>query len=98
MSDTISRACPTKSRNRAGRRTRGSSRWTEQLVAIVAEMKPIGIRGVFYQCVKLAACWRRPRRTSTLVERRLLMLRRAGRVPVQQHQRPGQRPDVVSLL
>jgi hypothetical protein len=74
-----SRACPTKSRRGRPPDPRLAA-LDLQLIAIVAEMQPIGIRGVFYQCVSRGIL-EKVETNVDLVERRLLMLRRAGRVP-----------------
>lgn len=75
----ISGACRTKSRKGRPPCPRLAA-LDEQLIKIVAEMKPIGIRGAFYQCVALGLL-EKTEKNVDLVERRLLKLRREWRVP-----------------
>ena len=62
-----------------------------ELIAIVREMQPIGIRGVFYQCVNRGLL-EKLEKNVRLVERRLLMLRRIGRVPYSSISDPASDP------
>jgi hypothetical protein len=75
----ISRAGPTK-----GRRGRPEDprllALDEELIPIVETHRPIGVRGVFYQAV-VRKLVEKTESAEALIERRLLKLRRQGRVP-----------------
>jgi hypothetical protein len=75
----IGGACPTKS----GRGRPPDPRLIAldlELIQIAEQLRPIGIRGCFYQCVSRTILDKIEKNVQ-LVQRRLLILRRTGRVP-----------------
>jgi hypothetical protein len=76
----ISRAGPTKSKGRGRPETARLAALDERLIALVERYRPIGVRGTFYRA-EVIGLVPKTEAAVDLIQRRLLRLRRIGRIP-----------------